>query len=235
MISQKSEFKLINRGFKETLLLIPGWGLDHRIFAALDLKYNYLVSTLVWPADFVERLDERLQKLVLGRISILGHSMGGFLASDFAAKYPDKIAELILVGARKKYAAAIIDPIRENIKKKRAGFMYKMYDLSFSATEKDILSDFKSTLLKIYIKEMDEAFLDAGLDYLSRAEITAKGLEEMNVRFIHGEADAIAPISEVAGLVSGLPKARFDRIKDGGHMLVLRKDFNLIFRGDQIG
>jgi len=215
--------------------LIPGWGLDYRIFDALDLRYNYLVSTLVWPPDFVSRLEEALRKSALERISILGHSMGGFLASDFTAKHPEKIAELILVGVRKRYGAGDINPARENLKEHSAGFMYKMYDQAFSASEKELLSHFKSTLLKIYIKGIDRALLNAGLDYLSEAEITAKDLEHAHVRFIHGEADAIAPISEAEAIASGLPDARFDRVKGGGHMLVLRKDFNSIFYGDEIG
>ncbi len=231
----QSEFKLIDRGFGETLLLVPGWGLDYRIFAALDLRYNYLVSTLVWPPDFVSRLEETFQKSALEKISILGHSMGGFLASDFAAKYPERIAELILVGVRKRYGAGDINPTRESIKEHSAGFMYKMYDLAFAPSEKDLLSHFKSTLLKIYIKELDRTLLNTGLDYLSGAEITAKDLEHVHVRFIHGEADVIAPISEAQALASGLPDARFDRVKGGGHMLVLRKDFNSIFYGDEIG
>lgn len=230
-----TQFQLVNRGFSETLLLIPGWGLDHRTFAALDLKYNYLVATLVWPSDFIKRLEGTLQNLKLGRISILGHSMGGFLAVDFAVKYPDKITQLILAGVRKRYGPEAIDPIRENIKKKRAGFMYKMYDQSFSDSEKDILSHFKSTLLKIYIKEMDGTLLEAGLDYLTAAEIKADNLKGSSVRFIHGEADAIAPISEAKALASALPNARFDKIKGGGHMLILREDFKSIFSGEKIG
>lgn len=232
---KQTQFQFVNKGFPETLLLVPGWGLDYRIFAALDLRYNYLVSTLVWPADFVSRLEEMLQKSALERISILGHSMGGFLASDFAAKYPDKISELILVGVRKRYGAGEISPIRKSIKEHSAGFMYKIYDLAFSPSEKDLLSHFKSTLLKIYIKELDRTLLNAGLDYLSAAEITAKNLERFHVRFMHGDADAIAPISEAQALASELPDARFDRVKGGGHMLVLRKDFNSIFYGDEIG
>ena len=161
--------------------------------------------------------------------------MGGFLASDFAVKYPDKVAELILVGVRKRYGAEAIDPIRENIRKKKAGFMYKMYDLSFSSDEKDILTHFKATLLKSYVKEMSGALLAAGLDYLSGAEIIAKDLKGFSVRFIHGEADAIAPISEAKALASELPSSKFVRVKGGGHMLLLRKDFNSIFYGDKFG
>ena len=79
---------------------------------------------------------------------------------------------------------------------------------------------------------MSGAFLLEGLGYLSRAEIIAKDLKNANVRFIHGEKDAIAPISEAEALASELPASRFDKVKGGGHMLLLRPDFNSIFCGE---
>ena len=231
MTSRRSEFKFVDRKYENAILLIPGWALDHRIFNSLDLKYNYLVSTLVWPPDFVERLKDALDKMKLERISTLGHSMGGFLATDFALKYPEKVGELILVGIRRKYSEEEIGPVRENLRKNKAAFMYKMYDQSFSEAEKDLLSWFKSNLLRIYIKEMDDPMLDAGLDYLSKAEVRPEGLKNIKTRFIHGEDDAIAPIDEAAAIALRLPAARFDRVKDGGHIIPLRKDFNSMFYG----
>ena len=234
MTSRRSEFKFVDRSYKETLLLIPGWALDCRIFNFVDLKYNYLVSTFIWPTDFMQEANSAIEELGLKRVSILGHSMGGFLAKDFALKYPEKIGELILVGIRRKYSEEEIRPVRENLRKNRAAFIYKMYDQSFSEAEKDLLSWFKSNLLKIYIQEMDDPMLDAGLDYLSKAEIRPEGLENIKTRFIHGENDAIAPIDEAAAIALRLPAARFDRVKDGGHMIPLRKDFNSIFYGDRV-
>ena len=60
MISRKSEFKLIDRGFKDTILLIPGWAADYRIFDSLDLEFNYLLPMkLRLCRKFVPDLNQR--------------------------------------------------------------------------------------------------------------------------------------------------------------------------------
>jgi pimeloyl-ACP methyl ester carboxylesterase len=235
MTLQRSKFRFIDRGFDKTILLIPGWGLDYRIFDSLELKYNYLVALFVWPEDFVSKVKNEIENLGIKEISILGHSMGGFLGVDFALMYPQKLDELVCVGIRKRYSEKDMAPVRVNLRKNAAAFIYKMYDQSFSSSERDLLSWFKANLLKRYIKELDSKALNAGLDYLLKSEIRPEGLENIKLRFIHGEDDAIAPISEALDIASHLPNARFDKVKGGGHMLLLRKDFNSIFYGGKIG
>jgi len=59
MISLKSEFRFFNRGFKDTLVLIPGWATDYRIFNSLDLSYNYLLTTKLYHFNFNYALLEK--------------------------------------------------------------------------------------------------------------------------------------------------------------------------------
>jgi abhydrolase domain-containing protein 6 len=63
-----------------------GWGASTRIESA---SYAY-------PAQ-VERLHQFLSALGLKRIHLVGHSMGGFIASAYAARYPDEIITLGLI------------------------------------------------------------------------------------------------------------------------------------------
>src|SRR6185437_5690360 len=64
----------------------PGWGASTRIESA---SYGY-------PAQ-VERLHEFLAALGPKRVHLVGHSMGGFIASAYAARYPDEIITLGLI------------------------------------------------------------------------------------------------------------------------------------------
>jgi abhydrolase domain-containing protein 6 len=64
----------------------PGWGASTRLETA---SYGY-------PAQ-VERLHQFLAALGLKRVHMVGHSMGGFIASAYAARYPDEIITLGLI------------------------------------------------------------------------------------------------------------------------------------------
>lgn len=65
---------------------LPGWGVSTRIDSA---SYGY-------PAQ-VERLHVFLQQLGLTRFHLVGHSMGGFISSAYAARYPDEVITLGLI------------------------------------------------------------------------------------------------------------------------------------------
>jgi abhydrolase domain-containing protein 6 len=64
----------------------PGWGASTRIESA---SYGY-------PAQ-VERLHQFLSALGLKLVHLVGHSMGGFIASAYAARYPDEVITLGLI------------------------------------------------------------------------------------------------------------------------------------------
>jgi abhydrolase domain-containing protein 6 len=64
----------------------PGWGVSTRLESA---SYGY-------PAQ-VERLHQFLTALGLKRVHLVGHSMGGFIASAYAARYPEEVITLGLI------------------------------------------------------------------------------------------------------------------------------------------
>jgi len=49
-------------------------------------------------ADFAASVVAFIDELGLGRITLLGHSMGGMIVQEIAATHPDRIARLILYG-----------------------------------------------------------------------------------------------------------------------------------------
>src|SRR3989338_10238336 len=137
MISAKSKFKAVNRGFKDTIVLVPGWATDYRIFYNLDLNYNYLLPVDFSPAGFADSLSEFLDTLSIGRVSLFGWSQGGFLASDFASHNAGKINELVLAGIRKRYDCKALEEIKLKLTKNKKAFLYKFYLDCFSAADKE--------------------------------------------------------------------------------------------------
>ncbi len=218
MILQKSEFKVIQRNSDKTLLLIPGWATDYRIFDTLDLPYNYLMPVEPFLLGFEKGLLEALDENGLDKISILGWSLGGFLAAGFASRHRDRVDELILVGIKRRYEGKDIEKIKGYIRETRRGWLYKFYSEYFSNGEQETFLNFKKGLMRRYLDEMDAGSLVAGLDYLAGAEIKPESLKALKVRFVHGEEDRIAPIDEARRLCEELPGAEFITVEGAGHM-----------------
>ncbi|MBL7071669.1 MAG: alpha/beta fold hydrolase [Candidatus Omnitrophica bacterium] len=218
-------YRYVDRGYKDTIALIPGWAGDYRIFAMLDLKSNYLLPVEFSPFSFEKDILRALKENNLDRISLLGHSMGAFMASKFAGKFRSMIHRLILVSVRKKYPAAGLEEIRKRLNKSKRGYLYKFYNECFSDSGE--MAWFRENLLKKYCSEFDLSYLLNSLDYLEGAEIDPLDLKDIKgLSIIHGEQDKIAPVNEAAEIGRHIPGDCFTHIKDAGHMPFLRKDFS---------
>lgn len=109
---------IVGDGTKPPLVMLHGHGGGLGVFAqnfdALAGAYTvYAVDLLGWgrsdrppftgesAADaqrwWVESLDAWRQTMGLEQITLLGHSMGGFVAGSYALAYPEHVAHLILV------------------------------------------------------------------------------------------------------------------------------------------
>jgi len=65
-------------------------------------KSSVASSQSITISQMVDDVFELLEKLGIKRASILGHSMGGFVALEFAKRYPKNVKNLILVATSSK-------------------------------------------------------------------------------------------------------------------------------------
>lgn len=224
MISVKPRFKYIDRKKNDLLVLVPGWASDWQIFRHLDLEFNYLLPLKFSPFSFEQSLLETLRENSFKKISLFGWSLGGFLAAEFASKYPIYIDRLILVSIRKQYQKQQLKQIRIFLEKNKKAYLYKFYTQCFSKREN--YPWFKQNLLESYCQQLDLDYLLGGLDYLEHAQINPALLNTVKkIQIIHGEDDAVAPIQEVTQLKGNLPQAKFTAIKETGHMPFLKENF----------
>lgn len=221
-----SQFKLFDKGATDTVLLIPGWATDYRIFGnRLRLNANCLVPVEFSPFDFEDGLLDAMRQNRLKKISIIGWSMGALLAADFSSKHRDRIREIVLISVRRSYEKENIENVKRHLRKNRVAFLRKFYKDCFSPDEKEELFWFKKKLLKAYIDKMDIDALFEGLNYLSGSKIEPKSLSGLKITFIHGNEDKIAPIGDVFRLKNELPGSKFVSIKKAGHMPFLKSNF----------
>ena len=226
MSSLRSEFEFRNRGFKDTLVLIPGWATDWRIFDGLKLDYNYLLTTRLSTSDFNQELSNQLEQLKINKVAVLGFSLGGFLAVEFASGYPEKIDKLILFGVRKCYNGKLLENMKREIQASRRPWLYKFYLNCFSKVDTDGLAWFRKNLLKEYLDKLSLDELIRGLDYLASHALHPETLVEIeDIRIFHGSDDIIAPVKEALEIKSYLPRAKFTLFANRGHMFFLNRDF----------
>ena len=233
MTSPASEFEWRDRGFRKTLLLVPGWATDHRIFAPLDLEFNYLAPTVFSPRDFKERLLDAMGRYRLERVAVLGWSLGGYLALEFACEHPERIVEgaLFAVGMREHYERDAIEATRSRLARSRAAYLRRFYEACFSAGEREARSWFERELLAAYLERMELNGLLEALDYLAGASLAAQAPGGMKVTFIHGSLDRIAPVEAMLAVRARLPGAELVRLEAAGHAAFLNPQFKRVFDG----
>ncbi len=226
MISNNLTFEFRDRNRSETLVLLPGWATDCRIFDRLDLDCNTAVP-LRWPLNDLESsLLEWLDANGISRVSILGWSLGGFLAADFAGRNPARINRLILIGMRKSYPAGQIAFVRGMLKRNPRAYLSRFYADCFSPQEREQYRAFKESLRDEYLSRFSLEDLVSSLDLLAVCELNPAGLSSLpNVCFIHGIRDGIAPVDEMRSLQSELPRIPFIFLEGAGHALFLAPGF----------
>lgn len=230
MSSLKSEFKLRNRGFKDTLVLIPGWATDWRIFDGLELDYNYLLTTKLDTSDFNRQLLAQIDQLKISKVSILGFSLGGFLAAEFATSFPEKINSLILLGVRQRYEGQLLENIKREITADRRPWLYKFYLNCFSKADQEGLAWFRKNLFKEYLDQLSSDELIRGIDYLANHALPIEALALVkDISIFHGRDDMVAPVKEILEIKADLPQARFKLLADRGHLCFLDRDFRESF------
>jgi len=220
-----TEFIYKDRGKEKTLVLIPGWATDHKIFETLELDFNYFIPLNFSPFGFESELLNFLKTKGIKDISIFGWSLGGFLAASFASRYPGFIKELILVSIRKKYKSEELVNVRNSLKANKKAYLYKFYNLCLY--NKEAVPGFKKDILKVYCRQLELSKLLNELDYLENAVIDIDSLKQIKeLTIIHGDSDRVAPLDEVRLIKNELKNARLLILKECGHMPFLEKEFN---------
>ncbi|MBW2646651.1 MAG: alpha/beta hydrolase [Deltaproteobacteria bacterium] len=198
-----SKFKYQNRGYERTLVLVPGWGFDARIFEPLDLDFNYLISQGIDIERFNEDLIHVLARYNIKEVSMLGWSMGGFLALNFLKEYGQAVREIFLVSMRKRFPKEQIDAQKAMLIEDRKLYLTQFYRNCFLGNKR-AFKWFNERLFSSYVEIFDLESLLKGLDYLAQQELEPALPDKHAVRLVHGKKDGIAPYSELLELMEGL-------------------------------
>jgi len=161
------------------------------------------VHTMEYLADVVK---DTLDALGIARCTLVGHSMGGYVALAFCEKYPEKkenrLREIKLVEAGKKDALARVAP--------EAGFAPE--------NRPRMRDEIEDLVEQVFVTE------DEGIAALLRGMIERPDRNEMLRRsavrqlFIFGKHDGYIPLEKAEALAAAHPQARIAWLEHSGHM-----------------
>jgi len=208
---------LVNAGFRVLLVDVPGWG-----------KSDTVVISKGTRSDFNGRiLHAVLDALNIGKVHILGNSMGGHSAVSFALEHPQRVGKLVLMGGGTGGPGVLTpmpaegikllnllyrEPTIENLKRMMNVFVY---DAS------TITEELMQTRLNNMLARRDhlESFVKSQQvnsklysDYRARlSEIKAPTL------VVWGREDRFVPLDIALHLIAGIPDAQLHVFNRCGH------------------
>lgn len=235
------------------LVMHGGLGIDHSYLVGLDVLGDALrliwydhrgngrsgrppIETLTF-AQLADDADALRAHLGHDRIAVLGHSIGGAIALEYALRYPERVSHVILVCTAPRFD--VTDPAAaERLARKR--MTPEMGEAFAHAGENDAaLRRYVELAGPLYFHDFDEAryrqMID-GIVYSAAAilrgfEIAASldllpRLASMNVPtlIVAGEGDAITPPEESATLQRNIPDAECVVLRRCGHFPWLEQE-----------
>jgi len=238
-----------------TLILIGGLTRDHTIWRHIIEHLAKDFKVLVFDNRGSGRTDkpdvdysiamlsndlaELINVLGIGKPIIIGHSMGAFMAMHYAAKYPDKLAGLVLCSACVKqvpagceYLQKRIDLVQDNIHKgvcsstasesdiRKA--MPWLYSKSFLSDENSISSVIQHEVNNVY-PQPGAAFVKQAIACLNHNEISQLGNICTPTLVISGEEDRIVTPQVSHELTDAITPAQLVILEDAAHMIQIEQ------------
>ena len=180
------------------------------------------VHTMEYLADVVKNT---LDALGIARCTLVGHSMGGYVALAFCEKYPERLDGVVLLSSTPD---ADTDEKKENrlreIKLVEAGKKDALArvapEAGFAPENRPRMRDeIEIVVEQVFVTE-DEgiAALPARYDRAARPQRNAPPLCGARQLFILGQHDGYIPLEKAEALAAAHPQARVAWLEHSGHM-----------------
>jgi proline iminopeptidase len=181
--------------------------------------------------DWAEDLDALREALGLSRWTMVAHSLGAFVALEYAVRYPDRLDALVLVSAAGAFDHA--PRVITNAHARGAPAVVERFVAAFSAPlgDDDTFADVWREVLPLYFHRWDPVHLDAfaGTRYCAAAlaaSLAALAGHDARPRLpwircptlvVSGDDDFITPGDLGLALAGGIEGARHAVIPACGH------------------
>lgn len=237
-------------------VLLHGWGLhggiwqetaqalsvDHRMIA-VDLP-GHGHSAPLPGAYTLDELAAAVAGILPPHCCVIGWSLGGMVALNLAARFPDRVGQLILIAATPQFIAdrawphaiapEVLAAFAARLREDHAGTIRQFLALQVMGSEQE-----RRTLARLRTLLSDTppphaAALQGGLDILRTASLLPL-LDRVTqpVTLIHGRHDTLVPWTAARALQQRLPQAQLHVLPGAAHAPFLSHadDFLRLVRG----
>lgn len=161
--------------------------------------------------------------LGLGPVVLAGHSMGGYIALEFAARHAPLLRGLVMVASRAIADTAEVASNRrvmaERLKTESADFVAEaMLPKMLAADNRDL--DLRRQVRELMEPLRPEGIAHAQLAIATRRDFSAK-LREIGTPalVVAGEKDMVAPFEEAGIMAANFRQGRLEVVGSAGHMV----------------
>jgi pimeloyl-[acyl-carrier protein] methyl ester esterase len=214
-----------------SMVLLPGWATDGRIFEGVLPGVTAVTTGPLRPEGFSRRLAAFLGRAARGPVTVVGWSLGGFLAAEFAREYPDRVRRVVLVGIRREYPEGDVAGVLRSLSSDPGACLTAFYAQCFFPSQMPAYRRFRAGLQAAYLRESDGGALREGLSYLAGARLSGETLPACPVAIVHGEKDVVAPLAEAEGVAREGGNATFHPLPGAAHAAFLAHGFRAVAAG----
>jgi proline iminopeptidase len=194
-------------------------------------------SVMSLPA-MVEDLEALRRAAGLNQMTLLGHGFGGTVALSYALHYPDRVKQLVLVGA----SAVVESP--EYIESRLLGALPESERAAYQAaleSQARELVRYRILFPACFHRRPDPTFLDGNayslyFQMMARRHLLANDPGGADLRgaldlikspalILVGRYDLIVPLGRASELAAGLPKSRLIIMEHSGHFPYLEESY----------
>lgn len=170
--------------------------------------------------DHLDDLEGLLDHLRLGKLTLIGVSIGGLIGQGLALRAPHRLAGLVLcdtapkVGDTRMWGQRMETVLEKGMSPIADGIMERWFSPSFRRERPDELAGWRNLFLRT-----DAGGYAATCATLRDTDLTgALGAVTAPTLVVAGDADLATPVDLVRACAEAIPSARFEILPGAGHI-----------------
>lgn len=170
--------------------------------------------------DFAADVDAFMEALNIRRATIVGHSMGSFVAQTVAIRYPQRVKKLVLIGSAATAANDVIVGLNDYVQTLTdpvdSAFIY---DFQASTVYHPVPQPFLDAVVAESRKVPAKVWREALAGLIGTANAPRLGEIQAPTLVVWGDRDGIFSRGEQDALVAAIPRATLSVYRETGHGL----------------